>query len=96
MASLMAAGGGESLTSQLVQARVVPVSISPTEQDSISLKGSLVLPSARTTFLSLESSGGDGRVECGEKLPCVPAGLEGASAAGVMCQRKKGLAGSVL
>lgn len=49
MASLMAAGGGQSLTSQLVQARVC-LWISSTEQDLIPLKGYLVLPSATRSF----------------------------------------------
>lgn len=53
MASLMAACGGHSLASQLVHTRGCPC-VSLTEQDSIPLRKSLVLPSAMTQFLVLE------------------------------------------
>lgn len=91
MTSLMVVSGGESLTSQLVQARGCPVS--PTEKDSISLKRSLVLPSALTHFLSHKSTRRGGRVECGEKFPCVHAVLEGQQQLEECVKGKKGWVG---
>lgn len=88
---MMVVSGGESLTSQLVQARGCPVS--PTEKDSISLKRSLVLPSALTHFLSHKSTRRGGRVECGEKFPCVHAVLEGQQQLEECVKGKKGWVG---
>lgn len=41
------------------------------------LKGSLVLPSTMMQFLPPESTRAGDRVECGDRFPHVPAGLEG-------------------
>lgn len=66
--------------------------ISPTEKDSIPLKGGLILPSAMMQFLSQESTGRGGKVQCGEKFPCVP-GLEGQQQLEEWIKGEKGWAG---
>lgn len=67
--------------------------ISPIEKDSIPLKGGLILPSAMMQFLSQESTRRGGKVQCGEKFPCVPPGLEGQQQLEEWIKGKKGWAG---
>lgn len=76
----------------LVQARGCPYYQSSREGLD-SLKGSLAPPSTVTQVPLHESTRGGGKVECGEKFPCVPEGLEGKQQLQECVKGKEGWAG---